>query len=724
MDSPVSYYISTITASDVISTIYGVLSIIFFLIILRIIYRVVRGFIRLFTKTNSVLGQDVRIRLISLGVAVLLLPGALADFIRFLVTTINGVLIDTPQQLFDRWRAAGLSICDDPTLCIGQLGFGFVQTWVSVFSTAFERLLELSFTRLVLFIVIWVLTAYLLDQATLSQEEVTNKTKGLVWLQNWYNRLGPVGIRNIVFFFILGMAGYLSTAAIAAIPGLQEISTVTQEVSVNNLKLQLEGTFSQFSNKFPNDLSTVDPFAKLAPYAAASTNAITQTVSANSSGVNNAARIPSSGNQISATIASSQGTPINTTLITDTKTITSTSVITNQAIPAVVITQNVLKKYRQIEPVLNELHREREELHNRWKELVTNITSQQLTAKDAAIRVYEISNLDRKGNREQAQHFLLINNWYTQRSADFEAALNPCRASLENLDRSLLSFTDNVQQELADETSPYFYPDRNAFQIFDEPRKTCTDITLTTEVPERPALGSSYLGPFGVVASWLLKTESLPLALITGLLGFGLLGAACSTFIREQRTKRDVLIVQDLTGVIVRGVSAAIVVFLAVEGGLAIFAAGSSEPNPYVLLLTCFVAAVFSEKIWEWAQERVIGNFTGESGGKAKSRENTQVSDREATATNNKQTLHEHEMPKDSGQDLPLTASAKSQEEREIISEAPIVESSQSPTTAKPLGQPIRTATTTTRGSAKGEASRHRSLWSYARALLRRKPSR
>ena len=66
----------------------------------------------------------------------------------------------------------------------------------------------------------------------------------------------------------------------------------------------------------------------------------------------------------------------------------------------------------------------------------------------------------------------------------------------------------------------------------------------------------------------------------------------------------------------IRGFSAAVVVFLAVEGGLAIFAADRPEPNPYVLLLTCLVAAVFSEDVWEWAHK----NLRDQLGGKTSER--------------------------------------------------------------------------------------------------------
>jgi hypothetical protein len=111
----------------------------------------------------------------------------------------------------------------------------------------------------------------------------------------------------------------------------------------------------------------------------------------------------------------------------------------------------------------------------------------------------------------------------------------------------------------------------------------------------------------------LINTESLPLALITGLIGFGLLGAAGSSFIRTQNVTiedRHGRIVTDLTGILLKGVSAAIAVFLAVQGGLTIFATVGStgtRPNPYVLLLTCFAAAVFSERIWGKLEEWIIG---------------------------------------------------------------------------------------------------------------------
>ncbi|MHC5748388.1 MAG: hypothetical protein ACYTXT_42395, partial [Nostoc sp.] len=123
----------------------------------------------------------------------------------------------------------------------------------------------------------------------------------------------------------------------------------------------------------------------------------------------------------------------------------------------------------------------------------------------------------------------------------------------------------------------------------------------------------AYLGIFGFIASWLLSTESLSLALITGLLGFGLLGSACSSFVRERletgQEQPSVPLVKDLPKVIIIGLSAAILAFLAVMGGLAVFFSTGSNPNPYALLLACLVAAAFGENVWQWARGKLQENL-------------------------------------------------------------------------------------------------------------------
>jgi hypothetical protein len=134
-------------------------------------------------------------------------------------------------------------------------------------------------------------------------------------------------------------------------------------------------------------------------------------------------------------------------------------------------------------------------------------------------------------------------------------------------------------------------------------------------IPEVPSPGDD-LGIFKDIAQWLIKPLSMALVLIVGMLGFGLFGSAISTFVKEAKepVDKDGVIIRDVEGVIIRGVSAAIVIFLGVKGGLAIFSSGEGEPNPYALFFTCLVGAVYSEKIWEWAKDKLSNNFKSENG--------------------------------------------------------------------------------------------------------------
>jgi hypothetical protein len=85
-----------------------------------------------------------------------------------------------------------------------------------------------------------------------------------------------------------------------------------------------------------------------------------------------------------------------------------------------------------------------------------------------------------------------------------------------------------------------------------------------------------------------------------------MLGAAISSFVNIRRKiERNAPLVDNLYIVIIRGFSAAIVIFLATKGGIAIVNNGSNNPNPHVLFLTCLVGAVYSERIWEWAKKQL-----------------------------------------------------------------------------------------------------------------------
>lgn len=271
---------------------------------------------------------------------------------------------------------------------------------------------------------------------------------------------------------------------------------------------------------------------------------------------------------------------------------------------------------------------------------------------NSAINDYDVSRISRKGDRETFQHFLAIVSWFDAKVIDAKSHFGSCFESIQEIDSLLSERANSFESRLSQlklrisEDPPYYNPyapsqtvSRTFFEsdseeqnrqrleeLWDNATNICERSTFIINldesrdlVPQRPDLGEN-LGPFSFVASWLLQTESLPLALITGLLGFGLLGAACSSFIQKQLSIPQSLVqdnqnalttfnqrplVEDLTRIIVIGFSAAILAFLSVLGGVSIFSSGEGDPNPYALLLICLIASVFGETFWKRAQARL-----------------------------------------------------------------------------------------------------------------------
>jgi hypothetical protein len=87
------------------------------------------------------------------------------------------------------------------------------------------------------------------------------------------------------------------------------------------------------------------------------------------------------------------------------------------------------------------------------------------------------------------------------------------------------------------------------------------------------------------------------------MIGFGLLGATLSRIIRKSEQEEGQLTGLESFFIVAGGVTAAFVVFL---GSYAMLGDQTSEPNPYVVFVTCLVGAVFSEDIWTWAREKFM----------------------------------------------------------------------------------------------------------------------
>ncbi|MGV3518085.1 hypothetical protein [Luteitalea sp.] len=226
-------------------------------------------------------------------------------------------------------------------------------------------------------------------------------------------------------------------------------------------------------------------------------------------------------------------------------------------------------------------------------------------AGDHVVAVFT-ENIDRKGNVERREHSTALLVWYDQTLADSQRELSECINSAAVADKDAAAWASDRVTALSGKDTVLAPHDVR----WDRALEQCAQRWSAAPLPTRPELGRRF-GPFRAVASWLVRTESLSLISCVGLLGFGLLGAAASSFVRDQRLRlqaapaQSAPLVSDLAAVVVRGLVAAVVVFLAVKGGLSVFAVETPDPNPYVLLLTCLIAAIFSEPVFEWARVRI-----------------------------------------------------------------------------------------------------------------------
>jgi len=248
-----------------------------------------------------------------------------------------------------------------------------------------------------------------------------------------------------------------------------------------------------------------------------------------------------------------------------------------------------------------------------WQEMRNFSIAELDSAKNDSINKYRSTTFHQVGINENLEHFYNISTWYSQAVTSISRAVRICVSSLESQENFFQNWATALSNDLnqMDEL-----PKTNPIEYFRYPEARCDidNVIIRTSPPSRRQISDRISGPYGVVVSWLIDTESMEMTLITGMLGFGLLGAASSTVIREQRKSRSESedqsdsklskpFVSNLSDIIIRGMSAAVVVFLAVEGGLAVFTFGDADPNPYVLMFTCLVGAVYSEVIWKRARE-------------------------------------------------------------------------------------------------------------------------
>lgn len=162
-----------------------------------------------------------------------------------------------------------------------------------------------------------------------------------------------------------------------------------------------------------------------------------------------------------------------------------------------------------------------------------------------------------------------------------------------------LSFEDLERASKSPDKLYIYYNDHGSmFDLIEYPNDQ------TTNPPPTPK-ESLGLGVYGFFANWLVESRSFALALISGMIGFGLFGAVMARALITYEPDIEARVERESLDVLLVGFSAAVIIFLASQGGLALIANGEMQPNAYILFLSCFVGAAYGDKVWNTAKVRL-----------------------------------------------------------------------------------------------------------------------
>ena len=256
------------------------------------------------------------------------------------------------------------------------------------------------------------------------------------------------------------------------------------------------------------------------------------------------------------------------------------------------------------------------------------IASRQERIRKNALVAFQVETVGYMTSQERGYFMRDITHITSQQYEDLRQSLRLCRSRVADGNAQLASWGQVVRNAMphlrpvSSQAGGLLPQDAGITVVvaqLDSVAETFRDACITPRDPSAvytpPEPGQGW-GPFGALARWLLQTRSIALTLITGMLGFGLLGSAIATFVRARAAlPAQPSVAAEISRVAIRGVYAAIVIFLAAKGGLSILANGESEPNPYVLFFGCLVGAVFSEDVWVWARGRFLVGLNGEEEG-------------------------------------------------------------------------------------------------------------
>ena len=539
-------------AAEIARTFYFVLSLVLSVVLLVLVI--------IITKYIWALGASAnQAKFISLGVIAYFYAESIHSFLSSALGTLFAFIEDTTGTSFvpdslpldvDGSVRSDVLASELSRLILERLNTGLFNVRSALFPE--------YVTQILIGLALWLFLGIVLDKVT------SDGSPDKLRMTAWYEALSVRGRHNLWLALLFGTAAYLSVASIVAIPWMSGVSP-----SRSGTAQSIEDRLATIRASFPSPTPSTDTDADISEWRSTAGNAVGE-------------------------LGTNPATPV----------------IERQQLLARDAIEGLLEQYTSST--------------NGHLEALAALRTQCLQDQndDLALAASEFQRLSQAlgTERELALYASRWLEWFSDRDqqrltdlqnaqtrwrwlvVEFRGVMDQLLTRLQEATASELSIAD---QELyvADLLSEIQFAEASlSLSARDNPSRI-QYWTLAT--PALPPAGHGW-GPFSWIAGWLLRTESTALALVTGMLGFGLLGSAGASFIRSQHGE-EAASTHNIGLMVVRGMSAAVVVFLGVKGGLAVFAGGDSDPNAYVMFFVCLVGAVFSEDVWRWARTRAMG---------------------------------------------------------------------------------------------------------------------
>jgi|GEM_PF-3929353 len=242
-------------------------------------------------------------------------------------------------------------------------------------------------------------------------------------------------------------------------------------------------------------------------------------------------------------------------------------------------------------------------LESNWTSLKDEASQRRKRALESAISAYKSYRDKNLSDRERQKFQDDLVNWYSNQ--------------VQNIDKGMAYFLSGVRWEKA-ELRRWAVEAGHSLRRGNSPRSPYIeedydmgDAMLDYSEPPSPR-NPSNIGIFGISAQWLIDTRSYTIALLFGMIGFGLVGSAVSRSLSPLQKDASIVSSRGTFDVMLVGVSASIIIFLASQGGLAIFASGQTQPNGYILFLAALLGAAYGDRVWEAARERFFEQLKGQ----------------------------------------------------------------------------------------------------------------